>query len=94
MNASTLPSLRDSYLGLSSKEILNSISNAIEHTLGNGAPYLVFRTFELVYHLDVQSIPARLDHFQIILTRMLGSDICNEIVAYAASDMNDRKLRS
>ena len=91
MASSTMPSLRVSASGLSNDEIIDSISNAIEHTLGSGASGLLFRTLKLVYHLEVKSIPAKLDYFQITLSRMLGSAICNQIVAYAASDMNKRR---
>jgi hypothetical protein len=89
--AAPMASLRVSASGLSNDEIINSISNAIEHTLGSGASGLVFRTLKLIYHLDVKSIPADLDYFQFILSKMLGSVICNHIAAYAAKDMDKRR---
>jgi hypothetical protein len=75
----------------SNDDIIDCISNAIEQTLGNEASELFFKTLNIVYHLDTESIPMEIDRFEETTRRMMSDVIADVILATALEEIDKKQ---
>ena len=77
----------------SNDDIIDCISNAIEQTLGNETSELFFKTLNVVYHLDKESVPMEIDRFEEATRRMMGDVIADVILATALEEIDKKKQK-
>lgn len=91
--AKSISDLQDAARGLTAEEVLDSIATSIDHILGQGSSYLVFRTLALIYHVDRESVAKNLVSFQITISKMMGQHLADQIALLAAEDMSRKRIR-
>ena len=73
------------------REIIASLSTAIDRTLGENTSPLLFKTMHLVYRFDKSAIPSKLDVFEQLLRRITGSPVSDIIIAAAIVEMGEKQ---
>lgn len=66
-------SLKEAIVGLEPGQVLEAIDNGIEGAFGPESARLVFKTLKLVYNLDREAIPSRIERFDELLERIFGT---------------------
>jgi hypothetical protein len=73
--------------GLANREVIASLTKAIDKALGPNSSRLIFDTMHLIYHLDRTSIPSKLDVFEQTLRRIVRNATADVVINRAIADM-------